>query len=154
MRAESGSASDILGFVTLHIPCQYSYLRIVRQSVTDLAVQAGLSEFKAAQLEMAVDEACSAIIEQNYEHPTEVTDPERRGLRVNLIQRRDSLVVELLDYGPPIDFASAEVVDPEHYQGRRQERGLRLYVIKRFVDDFQYEPATPSGNCLRLTKKL
>ncbi|MBN1268633.1 MAG: ATP-binding protein, partial [Kiritimatiellae bacterium] len=127
----------------------------VRQSVTDLCVQAGLSEFKAAQLEMAVDEACSTVIEQNgRQKPSVPEDPERKGLRVNLIHKRDSIVVEMYDYGPGINFAEAEVVDPEHYAEHPQESGLRLYVIKRFVDDFQYEAGTPSGNCLRLTKKL
>ena len=53
----------IEGFVTLHLPCRYSYLRMIRQSVLDISARAGLSEFKTAQLEMAVDEACANVIE-------------------------------------------------------------------------------------------
>lgn len=149
------SQGAIEGFVTLHIPCQYSYLRIVRQSVTDLCVQAGVSEFKAAQLEMAVDEACSNIIESSGRgrEPAD-DDPERRGLRVNLIQKRDRIVVELYDYGPGISVADEEVVDPKSYAEHPQGPGLGLYVIKRFVDEFHYEMGTRSGNCMRLTKLL
>jgi anti-sigma regulatory factor (Ser/Thr protein kinase) len=149
--------SDIQGYVTLHVPCQYSYLRIVRQSVTDLCVQAGLSEFKAAQLEMAVDEACSNVIEQCTRGGQEVqADPDRRGLRVNLIHLKDRILIEMYDHGPSIDFSEQEVVDPEHYAEHPdgQGHGLGLYVIKRFVDDFGYEGGTPQGNCLRLAKLL
>jgi len=147
--------SSIEGFVTLHVPCQNSYLRIVRQSISNLCVHSGLSEFKAAQLEMAVDEACASIIKRNAhaEAPPE-PDPERQGLRLNLIQKRDKIVVELYDYGPGVDFEQEEEVDPEEYADDTQDRALGLYVIKRFVDDLHYEAATRNGNYLRLTKLL
>ena len=147
--------ASIEGFVTLHVPCQNSYLRIVRQSISNLCVHAGLSEFKAAQLEMAVDEACASIIKRNAhaEAPAD-HDPERQGLRLNLIQKRDRIVVELYDYGPGVDFGQAGEVNPEDYADETQDGGLGLYVIKRFVDDIQYEPDTRKGNYLRLTKLL
>jgi anti-sigma regulatory factor (Ser/Thr protein kinase) len=144
------------GFVTLHIPCQYSYLRIVRQSVSDLCVHAGLSEFKAAELEMAVDEACSSVIERSTRGPAgeKQGDPQRQGLRLNLIQKIDRVLVEIYDYGPGVDFEKEEAIDPEHYAEHPEGPGLGIYVIKRFVDEIHYEPDTRSGNYLRLTKHL
>lgn len=147
--------ASIEGFVTLHIPCQYSYLRIVRQSISNLCVHAGLSEFKAAQLEMAVDEACSNIIQRNAGSETKQdADPDRQGLRLNLIQQKDCIVVELYDYGPPAGFEEEPSVGPEQYAENPQASGLGMYVIKRFVDDISYEPGTRSGNYLRLKKLL
>lgn len=145
----------IRGFVTLHVPCRYSYLRIVRQSVMDLAARAGLTEFKAAQLEMAVDESCANIIEHGYGGETsQENEPKHPGLRVNLIQGSDRVVVEILDHGKGFGFEEQQVIDPKQYVDQESQRGLGMYIIKRFVDDATYEASTRAGNLLRLTKLI
>ena len=140
------------GPITLVIPCKYSYLRIVRQAVSDVCVHAGLSEFKAAELEMAIDEACSSIIERSG---LPKNDPQNHdnNLRLNMIQKVDSVVIEIYEYGSGIDFEHEEAVDPEHYAEDPQGPGLGVYVIKRFVDDIHYEQNTQDGNYLRLIKR-
>lgn len=145
--------STIRGYVTLHVPCRYSYLRVIRQSVMDLCARGGMSEFKSAQLEMAVDEACSNIIEHGYSGETNVADePKHPGLRLNLILYEDRIIVEMFDRGKPFNFDEQQVVEPRQYLEDKRERGLGMYIIKRFVDGAEYEPATEVGNCLRLTK--
>jgi serine/threonine-protein kinase RsbW len=145
----------IRGFVTLHVPCRYSYLRIVRQSVMDLSARAGLTEFKAAQLEMAVDEACTNIMEHGYGgETTQESEPQHPGLRVNLIQGSDRVVVEILDHGKGFNFDEQQVVDPATYVEKESLRGLGMYIIKRFVDDATYESTPRAGNLLRLTKMI
>jgi serine/threonine-protein kinase RsbW len=143
----------VRSFMTLHVPCRFSYLRIIRQSVMDLCARAGFSEFKAAQMEMAVDEACANIIEHSY--GGEVTDreePQHPGIRVNLMQGADRIIVELLDRGKGFDLPKEEVLPPDKYLESNSERGLGTYIIKRFVDDLAYEHDTPAGHSLRLTK--
>jgi len=149
--SEDTHQKPIEGFVTLHIPCRSSYLRIVRQSVADLCIHAGLSEFKAAELEMAVDEACALIIDSNSEVNTNV-DSQQQGLRLNLIRHRKSLVMELYDFGPPLDFH--EILVPENIGNGSDTGELGNYVISRLVDDVQYQSDDNGGNCLRLTKQL
>ena len=143
------------GFVTLHLPCRFSYLRMIRQSVIDLCARSGLSEFKSAQLEMAVDEACANVIEHSYGgEAASQTNPHHPGLRINLMQCRDRIVVEILDRGRGFDFDAHAVVPPDEYLQHERHRGLGMYIIRRFVDDVSYERGTSSGNCLRLTKLL
>ena len=145
----------IEGFVTLHLPCRYSYLRMIRQSVVDMSARSGLSEFKAAQLEMAVDEACANAIEHSYGGEGEVQgNPNHPGLRINLMQCRDRIMVEIFDRGRGFDFDGHAVVEPDDYLKANRQRGLGMYIIKRFVDDVTYERGTSSGNCLRLTKLI
>jgi serine/threonine-protein kinase RsbW len=145
----------IRGFVTLHVPCRYSYLRIIRQSVMDLCARAGISEFKAAQMEMAVDEACANVIEHSYGGETDSeNEPKHPGLRVNLMQSGDRIVVELLDHGKGFEFEQRDAINPEEYMQSRNQRGLGLYIIRSFVDDVTYERNTRAGNCLRLTKLI
>jgi serine/threonine-protein kinase RsbW len=149
------TSTPIEGIVTLHLPARFGYLRIARQTTLDFCARAALSEFRAAQLEMAVDEACANIIEHSY-------GGERRedgaghppGLQLDLIQHRDRIVVEIHDFGKGFDLEHAPTVTPEDYLSEGRCRGLGLYIIRNFVDDLSYERNTPSGNRLRLVKRL
>lgn len=155
MTADRKTDSAIRGYVTLHVPCRYSYLRVIRQAVLDLCARAGMTEFRSAQLEMAVDEACSNIIEHGYAgEPDTETEPRHPGLRLNLIQRGDRVIVEMLDRCKGFDFDEQQVVEPEQYLEDERERGLGMFIIKRFVDEAEYQPGTEAGNCLRLTKRI
>ncbi len=143
------------GFVTLHLPCRFSYLRMIRQSVVDMSARSGLSEFKTAQLEMAVDEACANVIEHSYNGEAAAqNNPNHPGLRINLMQCRDRIVVEIFDRGRGFDFEAHPEIAPDEYVQAERKRGLGMYIIKRFVDDVTYERGTSSGNCLRLTKLI
>lgn len=143
------------GVITLRTPSRYSYLRTIRQSVTDLCVRCGLSEFKAAQLEMAVDESCSNVIEHSYGgEAASLENASHPGLQVNLTHARDRIVVEIVDQGDGFDFEAQPAVAPSTYIDEARERGLGMYIIRRFVDDVTYERGTPTGNYLRLTKLL
>ena len=145
----------IEGFVTLHLPCRYSYLRMIRQSVLDISARAGLSEFKTAQLEMAVDEACANVIEHSYGgEANAAANPNHPGLRLNLMQCKDRIIVEIFDRGTGFDFDKQRSVEPEEYVQSERQRGLGMFIIRKFVDDVTYERATSSGNCLRLTKLI
>ncbi len=155
MNQELNSPDSNTGVVTLHIPSRYGYLRVLRQTVMDTCIRAGLSEFEAAQLEMAVDEACANIIEHGYgETPGRESGLPNDGIHVNLIQQNDGVVVEIYDRGRGFDIDSAPTVRPHDYLESDQERGLGLFIINRFVDGLDYERGTPSGNCLRLIKRI
>jgi len=146
---------SIEGFVTLHLPCRYSYLRMIRQSVLDMSARAGMSEFKAAQLEMAVDEACANVIEHSYGgEAATANNPNHPGLRINLMQCRDRIVIEIFDRGKGFDFDRQGVIEPDEYVLHERQRGLGMFIIQKFVDDVSYERGTSSGNCLRVTKLL
>ncbi len=152
---ENRDNETVQGFVTIHIPSRYGYLRVLRQSVLDTCVRAGLSEFDAAQLEMAVDESCANIIEHSYGGETSPkADDQNAGIHVNLIQQQDRVLVEIMDHGQGFDFEDYKFMEPKDYLDGEHDRGLGMYIIHRFVDQLSYERGTPSGNCLRLTKLL
>ncbi|HMP90475.1 MAG TPA: ATP-binding protein [Kiritimatiellia bacterium] len=155
MDEEKNNDMAIEGFVTLHLPCRYSYLRMIRQSVIDMSARAGMSEFKAAQLEMAVDEACANVIEHSYGgESASINNPNHPGLRINLMQCRDRIVIEVFDRGKGFDFEQQGVIEPDEYLEDERQRGLGMFIIQKFVDEVFYERGTSSGNCLRLTKLL
>ena len=149
-----GATRAVEGFVSMHMPAQYGYLRIIRQLVMDLSIRAGLSDFNAAQLEMAVDEASANVIEHSYGGEVwSDREDTRAGIHLHVIQQRGSVVVKLYDFGKGFDFEGHEVVSPQAYLDGQRDRGLGMYIIRRFVDDLTYERGTPSGNCLTLIKR-
>ncbi|HMP72876.1 MAG TPA: ATP-binding protein [Kiritimatiellia bacterium] len=153
----SGQPGDpaIEGFVTLHLPCRYSYLRMIRQSVIDMSARAGMSEFKSAQLEMAVDEACANVIEHSYGgEASSMSNPNHPGLRINLMQCRDRIVIEIYDRGKGFDYDHQRVVNPDEYVSAERQRGLGMFIIHKFVDEVHYQRDNATGNCLKLTKLL
>ncbi len=146
---------DVEGFVTLHVPSRYNYLRIVRQSVTDLCARTGLSEIDSAQLEMAVDESCANIIEHSYEGEEDAgSAAQGLGLKINFIQYSDRIVVEIYDYGHGFDFDSYQYPEPAEYVESSRRRGLGMYIINKFVDELSYQRGTSLGNCLKLTRYI
>ncbi len=152
---EQENGNSIEGFVTLHLPCRYSYLRMIRQSVIDMSARSGMSEFKSAQLEMAVDEACANVIEHSYGgEASAANNPNHPGLRINLMQCKDRIMIEIFDRGRGFDFEEQKIIDPSDYVDNDRQRGLGMYIIRKFIDEVDYEHGTSSGNCLRLTKLL
>jgi anti-sigma regulatory factor (Ser/Thr protein kinase) len=49
--------------ISLHLPCAYRYLALVRDAALEFCQSVELGEFLSYQLEMAVDEACANVIE-------------------------------------------------------------------------------------------
>ena len=87
----SGQSADSAA-VSYHIPCQYRYLALIRDATLELGERLGLSDFDTYQLEMAVDEACTNIIEHGYggERPPESDDP---GIYVVFIEQERKIIV-------------------------------------------------------------
>jgi serine/threonine-protein kinase RsbW len=53
---------------TLHVPSSTENLALIREFVTAVGTQAGFTDDEVARLELAVDEACTNVIEHAYGH--------------------------------------------------------------------------------------
>jgi len=153
--SQGNKESGADGTVTIHLPCQFEYLRIARQSIIDFCIRAGLSDCKTAQLEMAVDEACANIIEHSYgKDPHNPTSSEHPGVQINLSTDEDRVMVEIIDYGSGYAEDTQQDIHPEEYIEANLQRGLGLYIINNFVDEVDYKRNAETGNHLRLVKLL
>lgn len=127
------------------IPAQSDQLKIVRRLVQAAACQAGASREWAADLALAVDEACQNIIRHGY--------AEQAAGRIELRVRRDGeqLHVELEDRAPPIraDALRGRTLDDV------RPGGLGTYFMQRLTDRVRLlRPRRGPGNRLVLSKKL
>lgn len=146
-----GTQSGPEGAINLHVPSNYEQLQRARGVIQDFCRQAGMSQEKIDQLEMAVDEAFTNIIEHGYGADLAEKSP---GVWISLSQQADQVVIELRDRGPGFDFESHPPLDPPSYMDAQRERGLGLYIIRNFVDDVKYQRNPRSGNCLQLYKLI
>lgn len=131
---------------TATFPARFENLARISEFVTQVAVAAGLDERAIYEVELAVDEACSNIIEHAY-------GGESRG-DIDCTCRADQkgLTVILRDQGrafDPADIPEPDVCAPLQ---ERDAGGLGLYFMFRLMDEVSFEFETGSGNVLTMVK--
>lgn len=133
--------------ICLRIPGEAQYLFLVRTVVTALARDAGLPEIEVDKIEVAVDEACTNVLDHAYRNmkPKPPID-----LEIHIGE--DRMVVDVIDYGKPFDFSRyAPPRFPDHWLDG-QTRGVGLYLIHQCMEKVMYETLAASKNRLRLIK--
>jgi serine/threonine-protein kinase RsbW len=133
----------------LSVPGQFERLVQIAEFVTQAAREASLTDDDVFHVEMAVDEACSNIIEHAY--------ADRSG-DINLTCASSApgvFEITIHDSGrsfnpdgvasPPLDVP-ADVDD-------LNEGGLGLYFMRRLMDEVRFETVADQGNTLTMTKR-
>ncbi|HLF27864.1 MAG TPA: ATP-binding protein [Anaerolineae bacterium] len=136
---------------TLTVPGRYENLARISDFITQVARDAGFDEDDVFHIQMAVDEACSNIIEHAY---GQAGDGD-----IDLLCRvaeNGDLVVEIRDHGQPFDpdqvpFPKIEGdnVDLESMK----VGGLGLFFMRKLMDEvnFRFDPG--AGNHLTMVKR-
>ena len=130
----------------LIVPARYDRIKQICSFVVDAANVAGLDESSTFQCQIAVDEACTNIIEHGYEG-------EDKG-RIEVICNTNPgvLKIELLDQAPPFDPDTV----PEPELGAPLEDikigGLGIYFMKKMMDDVSFSRESGT-NRLALLKR-
>jgi serine/threonine-protein kinase RsbW len=139
---------DLIDARRLHLPGTPDSLTPIREMVAEAAHKGGFDDSTIGQLEMAVDEACSNIIEHAY-----LTQPLRLEIEVHVDTYVNRLEVTIIDFSS-IDFPVDEMpgVPVEDYLDAQRRRGLGLYIIRSFVDQVEHRFIGGQGNELRLIK--
>lgn len=153
MSSTPSTPSDAL----LIVPARFDQLQRVASFVRAHAERSGLSEVALNRLELAVDEACSNIIQHAYAGRSDGTIE----VHIRMTPAR-AITVVLIDTGEPFDPESVPVHDPEGSTGDFKIGGLGLYLMRQTMDDITFEfdlagrgPGEPSRfNRLTMVKKL
>jgi len=143
------------GKIKIETPGDGSYLAYIRTMVTDLARQIGFPEAEVAKIEMAVDEACSNVLEHAYaphkEWRWQHREPE---IRLEVHTEDGRLVIEINDHGQGFDFAKYQPADIENRLQQMAQGGYGIFIMRKFMDEVQYSSNDQTGNTLRLVKYL
>ena len=134
---------------TLTFPGRFESLAAISEFVTNAARSAGLDACAVDAVQLAVDEACSNIIEHAYggegHGDIECT------CRVN----DDGLTVILRDHG--CSFDPSLVPEPNTHPSLDDKTctggGLGLYFMRQMLDEVDFDFAPGSGNVVTMVKR-
>ena len=125
----------------------------VRDMVTQAATRCGFADEEIAKIEMAVDEACTNIIEHAYSVAQDHDETPPLEIEVHAREHPDRLEITILDHSLhdfPVDERAPEEL--ENYFIEQKKRGLGLFIIRSFVDDVKHRFVVGHGNELLLIK--
>lgn len=131
---------------TLTLAAELANLAAIGEFVTRLAAEAGLDNRQSYAVQMAVDEACSNIVEHAYIGQS--------GGEINISGQivAAGLEITLLDQGRPFDPDNIPRLNPSAPLEERRRRGMGLFFIEQLMDRVEYQFNTPHGNRLILFK--
>ena len=124
----------------------FKNLAQIADFIDQAAVQANLDDKAAYAIKMAVDEACTNIIEHAY-------GGEGNGhIQLDCAIQSDGLRVTIVDQGVPFDPTQVAKLNTQAPLPERKRRGMGLFFIHNLVDTVEYNFNTPQGNQLILFK--
>lgn len=135
-------------------PGSGDYLAYIRLVVADLARQIGFHEDEVAKIEMAVDEACSNVVEHAYSTKRAWHWDHSPEIRLDIRDENDRLIIEINDHGQQFDFSNYKSQNIEERIAGMKTGGYGIFIMRKFMDEVQYSSSAETGNTLRLVKYL
>jgi serine/threonine-protein kinase RsbW len=133
---------------SLKLPSKTDNLETVRNFVAGLARKAGFGSEDINKIELAVDEACTNVIEHAYHHA------EDQDINVDVKIGRDKLTIIVTDRGKTFSPKSIKMPDMEQYIAELRVGGLGIYLMKTLMDEVQYQTISGGKNQVTMVKYL
>ena len=133
--------------VTEKFPGRFESLAGIRKFVSEAAEEAGFDDKEIYAVELAVDEACSNIIEHAY-------GGEDKGEIICICNDiNNGLEIILKDNGKRFDPSGISAPDFSVEIEKLKPRGAGLFLIRNMMDDVDFKFSKDSGNELRMVKR-
>jgi serine/threonine-protein kinase RsbW len=127
-------------------PGRYDSLARIGSFVRQVAQEAGFESFAVYSIEMAVDEACSNIIEHAYQG-------EGKGnIRCECYVNGEGITITLIDRGKTFDPSNVPEPTLSKNIDDRQAHGLGLYFIRQWMDEVFFT-SNGTENVLTMQKR-
>ncbi len=132
---------------SLTVNSQVERLSEIAEFVEQAARASGLNEEQTYDVQMAVDEACTNVIQHAYHGRPDGT------IEITCEKQGKDFVVTIQDYGDRFD--PKKVARPRTHDplSRRNVGGLGLFFMHKMMDQVKFE-FSPHGNRLTMTKKV
>jgi serine/threonine-protein kinase RsbW len=133
---------------SLSIDSRLERLSEIAEFVEDAASRCGLGEKQIYDVQMAVDEACSNVIEHGYGgKPT-------GQIEIECEKRGKDFVIIVRDYGKPFDPKKVARPKTNAPLSERNIGGLGLFFIYKLMDRVDFNFSSGRGNVLTMVKKI
>jgi len=126
---------------------RYENLEKISELVVQAASAAGFDDSTVYQVQLAVDEACTNIIEHAY-------GGENQGsIRLEIEETPAELTFRLFDLGKPFDPALVREPNLKLPLEEIEPRGVGLYLMRKMMDEVRFEFSPEKGNKLVMVKR-
>lgn len=132
--------------LTAKFPARYDHLRAISAFVMDAIKDAPFDSRQRYAIDLAVDEACSNVIDHAY------GGEDQGEIRIMLELNEAGLTITIQDDGAPFDPGCVAEPDLTSPLETRCERGLGVYLIHEVMDEASWDFSTPGVNQLTLLK--
>jgi serine/threonine-protein kinase RsbW len=118
----------------------------VREFIGRAARQAGFDEEDVANIVLAVDEACTNIIKHAYQYSP------NKEIEINIIPSNQSFEIRIYDTGRTFDPTTLRPPNLKEQLRQYRRGGLGVYLMKRLMDEVEYNFQQGKRNEVRLIK--
>ena len=132
---------------TASFPGRFESLPQISEFVSHAARSAGLTDKDIYAVQLAVDEACSNIIDHAY------GGEDRGTMECSVVVDDQGLTVILRDRGNPFDPQNIPHPQANVPLENLKPRGVGVYLMRKMVDEIHYEFSPEGGNILTLIKR-
>jgi anti-sigma regulatory factor (Ser/Thr protein kinase) len=122
-------------------------LATIADFVTKAAQASGLNEKAIFEVQMAVDEACTNVIEHGYR------EEDKAKIALCCECADGDFVVTIRDNARPFEPDAVPPPDITCCLDKRQDRGLGLFFMRKLMDEVRFHFHT-EGNELHMAKKI
>ena len=111
----------------LKIPSQTDNLEIIRNFVNGVAKKVGFDSEESNKIELAVDEACTNVIEHAHKHD------ENQNIDIAVKIDYQKLIVIVTDKGQSFKMEEIEMPDMNSYLAELRVGGLGIYLMRTLM---------------------
>ena len=126
-------------------PGRFDSLAAIGKFVVDAARSAGLDDMATYEIELAVDEACTNIIEHAY------GGQDKGEIECECETTPEGLRVTIRDWGEAFDPSKIKDIDFSQPMEDIGPRGAGLAIIRKTMDEVEFD-FSEDGNVLKLSK--
>jgi serine/threonine-protein kinase RsbW len=134
--------------LNLTIQSQTDNLMLVRDFVSDAARNFGFSDEEISKIALAVDEACTNIIKHAYNF-----DP-TKDIMISIVTNGGKFVVMIRDKGKWFNPENIPMPNMHEYLTQFKVGGLGMYLMKKLMDEVEYNIQPGVKNEVKLVKYL
>jgi serine/threonine-protein kinase RsbW len=133
--------------IVVQTPGDISYLSRIREFIAGIATEVGIAQQDIDNIELAVDEACTNVIEHGYDS----NDPNKE-ITVRMEINTSKLVLTVIDHAKPFDITIYNPRGVDELTNEGRDGGLGIRLITHIMDAIDYRITSDGHNELIMTK--
>lgn len=132
---------------SLTVPGRFEYLATIADFIAETGHDADYDQDMIFHVQMAVDEACSNVIEHAYQ------GQDKGDITLSCDCKKEEWVIAISDTGRSFDPDSVPEPDLDASLEDIKTGGLGLYFMRQLMDEVEFSFDEKKGNKLRMVKR-